>query len=49
MSSGPTVTPGIIPLAAAKAPADIKLRACVIGLKTVFASCDVALGYRIKF
>ena len=39
---------GIIPLAAAKAPALIKLRAWVNGDKIVLAICDVALGYNIK-
>ena len=39
---------GIIPLPAANAPALTKLRKCVIGLRTVFASCDVAFGYNIK-
>ena len=48
MSSGLTVTPGNNPLAPANAPADTKLRTCVIGLNIVFATCDVAFGYKIK-
>ena len=47
-SSTLTVSPGIKPLAVANAPADIKLRACVMGLNTVFANCETPLGYRIK-
>ena len=41
--------PGNSPFAAANALALNKLRMCVIGLKTVFANCDVAFGYKIKF
>ena len=42
-------TAGMIPLAAANAPALIKFRKCVTGDKIVFAICDVALGYKNKF
>ena len=42
-------TAGIIPLAAANAPALIKFRKCVTGDKIVFAICDVALGYKKNF
>ena len=41
--------PGNKPFAAANALALNKLRMCVIGLKTVFANCDVAFGYNKKF
>ena len=42
-------TAGMIPLAAANAPALIKFRKCVTGDKIVFAICDVAFGYKNKF
>ena len=29
-------------------PADTKFLTCVMGLRTVFASCEVAFGYKIK-
>ena len=47
--AGVKVTPGIIPLAVAKALADKKFLTWVIGDKIVLAICDVALGYKIKF
>ena len=39
---------GIIPLAAAKAPALTKFLKCVTGDKIVLAICDAALGYNTK-
>jgi len=39
---------GIIPLAAANAPALTKFLKWVTGDKIVLAICDVALGYNIK-